>query len=228
MDPETINLIPQYPIITGLDDPITIGEVTTSIGQLKNNKSPGCDEIPAEILKVLSGDIAAHMTSCFNEIWDTHMVPQDFQKAIIVNLFKNKGDSADCNNYTGISLLSVAGKVLSRIMVNRLIPVLEKLLPDSQCGFRPGRGTVDLIFTLRQLQEKAIEQNTALHVVFIDLTKAFDTIDRNTLWSIMERLGIPPKFIAVCRSVHTNKFAQVLHNGKLTDSFLTNTGVRHV
>ena len=156
------------------------------------------------------------------------MVPQDFQKAIIVNLFKNKGDSADCNNYRGISLLSVAGKVLSRIMVNRLIPVLEKLLPDSQCGFRPGRGTVDLIFTLRQLQEKAIEQNTALHVVFIDLTKAFDTIDRNTLWSIMERLGIPPKFIAVCRSVHTNKFAQVLHNGKLTDSFLTNTGVRHV
>jgi hypothetical protein len=76
-------------------------------------------------------------------------------------------------------------------MVNRLVPVLELLLPDSQCGFRPNRGTIDQIFALRQLQEKVVEQQVTMHVAFIDLTKAFDTVSREALWKIMSKFGIP-------------------------------------
>jgi hypothetical protein len=150
-----------------LDDHVSKDEVLSAIKQLKNNRSAGCDNIPAEVLKALSDSIADQLASCFNLIWETHTVPDDFCKAIIVNLYKNKGNISDCNNYRGISLLSVAGKLLSKIMVNRLVPVLELLLPDSQCGFRPNRGTIDQIFALRQLQEKVIEQQVTMHVAFM-------------------------------------------------------------
>ena len=87
-------------------------------------------------------------------------------------------------------------------------------------------GTSDAIFTLRQLQEKALEQQESIYMAFIDLTKAFDSVDRSLLWKIMLRLGIPPTFVNVCRSLHTNNYARVRYNGELTEPFSTRTGVR--
>ena len=98
------------------------------------------------------------------------------------------------DNHRGISLLSHAGKILARVLLNRLIHHLESnvLLPESQCGFRSGRGTADMIFAVRQLQEKCQEQNQALYLTFVDLTKAFDTVCRDGLWAIMKKYGCPP------------------------------------
>ena len=107
-------------------------------------------------------------------------MPDDFRDALIVSLYK-KGSKLDCGNYWGISLLSVAGKIFVRVILNRLVTFSEQTFPEAQCGFRPGRSTVDMIFTVRQLQEKCIEQNKPLYLVFIDLTKAFDTVNREAL-----------------------------------------------
>ena len=103
-------------------------------------------------------------------IWDQEKMPDDFRDALIVALYKNKGSKADCGNYRDISLLSIAGKIFARIILNRLIAVSEANIPEAQCGFRPGRSTVDMIFTVRQVQEKCLEQNLDLYPVFIDLT----------------------------------------------------------
>lgn len=65
------------------------------------------------------------------------------------------------------------------------------MLPESQCGFRAGHSTADMIFPLHQLQEKAIEQQQALYVVFVDFTKAINTVDRETLWKVLELYGCP-------------------------------------
>jgi len=65
-------------------------------------------------------------------------MPNDFQEALIVSLYKNKGSKSDCGNYRGISLLSIAGKIFARVMLNRLTTVSEQNLPEAQCGFRPG------------------------------------------------------------------------------------------
>ena len=75
------------------------------------------------------------------------MNPDDFRNALIVSLYKKKGSQSDCGNYRGISLLSVAGKIFARVIFNRLITVSEQTLPEAQCGIRPGRSTVDMIFT---------------------------------------------------------------------------------
>lgn len=73
----------------------------------------------------------------------------------IITLYGNKGDRGDCNNYRGISLLSVNGKVFARVLLSHLQIIAESVYPESQCAFfRPDRGTVDMIFSLRQLQEK--------------------------------------------------------------------------
>ena len=99
-------------------------------------------------------------------------MPDDFRDALIVSLYKKKGGKSNCRNYGGISFLSVAGKIFSRVILNRLITVSEQTLPEAQCGLRSGRITVYMIFAVTQLQEKCIEQNKPHNSVFIDLTKA--------------------------------------------------------
>ena len=66
-------------------------------------------------------------------------MPADFKDALIVALYKNKGSKADCGNYRGIFLLSIAGKIIARVILNRLITISEQILPEFQCGFRPGK-----------------------------------------------------------------------------------------
>ena len=85
----------------------------------------------------------------------------------MVHLYKRKGNSQACDNHRGISLLCIAGKVLARILLNRLIEHLENgLFPESQCGFRKERGTIDMVFTARLLQEKCQEQNVDLYTTW--------------------------------------------------------------
>ena len=96
------------------------------------------------------------------------------------------GDRAECGTSRGISLLSVAGNVLAKITLTRhLEHVVDLVLPESQCGFRCGRGTIDMIFVAQQLQEKCREQHQDLYLAFVDLTNAFDTVNRDLRWNIL-------------------------------------------
>ena len=128
----------------------------------------------------------------------------------------------------GISLLSTAGKILARVLLNRLNKHLERsgLLPESQCGFRKNRGTIDMIFTARQLQEKCQEQNVDLYMTFVDLTKAFDTVSRGGLWKNMAKFGCPAKFIAMVRQFHDGMLTRVQNDGEFSDPFPVTNGVK--
>ena len=80
-------------------------------------------------------------------------------------------------NNQGITLISIAGKILARVLLNRLVPsITADHMPESQCSFRAS--TADMVFALRQLQEKCREQNKGLYITFVDLTKVFDTVSR--------------------------------------------------
>ena len=163
----------------------------------------------------------------FISIWNTGNVPQDFKDTSIVYLYKNKGNRNCCDNYRGISLLSIAGKILARVLLNRLLAHLEQdLLPESQCGFREGRGTADMIFAARQLQEKFREQKRELFSTYVDRTKAFDIVSRIGLWKIMAKFGIPDKFIGIVRSFHEGMQASVSVDGESSNSFEVTNGVK--
>ena len=93
-------------------------------------------------------------------IWTEGEVPKDLRDAKIVTIFK-KGDVSDCGNFRGIALLSITGKVIAKVILSRLMRhVTERTLLEAQCGFRPGRSTMDMVFSLRQIQERCIEHTS--------------------------------------------------------------------
>jgi len=140
----------------------------------------------------------------FSLIWHEEQVPQDFKDASIIHLYKRKGDHACCDKYRGISLLSVAGKVLARVLLNRLTQHVDELgiLCESLYGFHTGRGTTDMIFSAHQLQEKCPEQYKDVYLIFIDLTKVFDSVNRPGLWAALSRVSCPDKFVKIVQSFY--------------------------
>ena len=139
----------------------------------------------------------------FTNCWEKGTLPQDLRDAVIVSLYKNKGEKSDRSNNRGITLLSIACKILARVLLNRLIPTTaQENTPESQCGFSANIGTVDVIFVLRKIQEKCREHNMGLYAAFVDLTKAFDTVSRDGLWKLLARLGCPRKFLTILRQLH--------------------------
>nr|VZI21162.1 unnamed protein product [Spirometra erinaceieuropaei] len=123
-------------------------------------------------------------------MWRQGEVPQDSKDAIIVHFYKRKGNRQICDNYRGLSLLNIAGKIFAGILLDRLNDHLEQgLLPESQCGIRRHRGTTDMIFSARQLQEKCQEMRPHLCSTFVDPTKAFDTMNQTVTVTNEEKLG---------------------------------------
>ena len=224
---EALESIQQRPMITELDAPPNTAEADAAIKQLQTGKAPGPDGIPAEVFKAGGETLITHLTRMFQVFWANGQLPQDLRDANIIHLYKNKGDRSSCDNHRGISLLSIAGKILARIMLNRITKhILDDVVSESQCGFRKQRGTVDMVFAIRQLQEKCVEQHQDLHLLFIDLTKAFDTVNRAALWAILSKLGCPPRFVQIIRSFHDGMFCRVIENGDASDPFPVSNGVK--
>ena len=106
-------------------------------------------------------------------------------------------DRTECGNYRGISLVAHAGKVLRKVVATRLSADYEarNLLPEEQCGFSPHRSTVDMMFAVRMLQELGRKARVQLFLCFIDLQKAYDSVDRTLLWQVLARFGVPPQMM---------------------------------
>lgn len=224
---EAINRLPQVPINQSLDAVPTLEEIQKAISLLSTGKAPGGHSIPAEIYKEGGMSLVEKLHHLFELIWDQEKVPQDLKDASIIHLYKRKGNRQACNNHRGISLLSIAGKTLACVLLNRLIKHLEDgLLPESQCSFRKNRGTIDMVFAARQLQEKCQEQNSNLYSTYVDLTKAFDTVSREGLWRIMAKYGCPTKFIIIIRQLHDGMQARVQDGGKSSEPFSDSNGVK--
>ena len=225
---DAIARLPQQDINMALNAPPTEEEVHKAIKEMSSGKAPGPDALPAEIFKLECPLLKKKLTDLFAIMWSQGSIPQELKDANIIHLYKRKGNRQSCDNHRGISLLSHAGKILARVLLNRLLLHLETnlLLPESQCGFRAGRGTADMIFAVRQLQEKSQEQNRALYLTFVDLTKAFDTVCRDGLWAIMAKFGCPPLFIQMVRQFHEGMCARVSDNGELSEPFAVTNGVK--
>ena len=224
---DAIKRLPQVQLNSAMDDPPTLLETEKAIHTLSRGKAPGSDSIPAEIYHDGGPTLTGKLHQLFIQMWDHELIPQEFKDASIIHLYKRKGNRQACDNHRGISLLSIAGKILARILLNRLNKHLESgYLPESQCGFRKNRGTIDMIFAARQLQEKCQEQNKGLFSTYVDLTKAFDTVSRDGLWKIMAKFGCPPKFISMVRQFHEGMQARVHDNNAISESFNVTNGVK--
>ena len=133
-------------------------EVELAVDKLKSHKSTGIDQIPAELIKAGGRTICLEIHKLTASIWKKEKLPEEWKKSIIVPIQK-KGDKTECSNYRGISLLPTTYKILSNILLSRLIPYAKEIIGDHQCGFRRNRSTIDHIFCIRQIIEKKWEYN---------------------------------------------------------------------
>ncbi|BHF70089.1 hypothetical protein SprV_0301313900 [Sparganum proliferum] len=160
-------------------------------------------------------------------MWRQGELPQDFKDAPIVHLYKRRGNRQICDNHRGLSLLNTAEKIFARILLNSLNNHLDQgLLLKSQCGFRRHHGSTDMIFAACQLQEKCQEMRTHLYSTFLDLTKAFDTVNREGLWKITQKFGCPERYIQMVRQLHDGMMARVTDNGAVSEAFAVTNGVK--
>ena len=237
LNPAIIEEVQQRPPAPTTGDSVPLGSAPTleetrrAIRGMHNWKAPGPDSLVAELLKIdepAEPIVLERFHAILVEVWTGGEVPQQWKDAIIKVLYE-KSDRSNCNNYRGISLLSHAGKVLLKIVANRLSDYCEAhgILPDEQCGFRPERSTVDMLFVVRRLQELARRRRIPLYMCFVDLQKAYDSVDRELLWKVLARAGVPEEMIAVIRQFHDGMQAQVrMDDGELSDWFEVTQGLR--
>ena len=209
-----------------LDSEPSVEELSKAIDSLASGKAPGNDGIPPELIKHCKTTLLLPLHEVLCQCWQEGTVPQDMRDSRIITLYKNKGDRNDCNNYRGIFLLSIVGKVFARVILIRLQKLAERIYPESQCGFRAERSTIDMVVSLRQLQEKCREQHMPWYVAFIDLTKAFDLVSRDGQFKILPKIGCPPKLQSMIESFHTDTKGTVQFNGSSSEPFEIHGGVK--
>ena len=113
----------------------------------------------------------------FKKIWEEVQVSSEWKEGYLIKL-PTKGDLGSCSNHRGITLLSIQGKVSSRVLLKRMKDAFDPQLRDHQAGFRRGRSRTNQIATLRIILEQSCEWNSPLCVNFIDYEKAFGCLDR--------------------------------------------------
>ncbi|VDP29618.1 unnamed protein product [Schistosoma curassoni] len=155
-----------------------------AIRQIKSGKTAGPDKIPAEALKA---DVAATtriLHIIFSMIWDEEQVPKDWKEGLLAKIPK-KGDLSKRVNYGSITLLSTPGKVFDRVLSDRMKNSVDSQLRDQQTGFHKDRLCTDQIATLRTIVGQSIGWDSSLYINFIDYEKAFDSVNRTTLWKLL-------------------------------------------
>ena len=172
-------------------------EVAKAIKQMSSGKSPGPDGTPAEVFKS-GGPSLQKLTALFQSSWEIEILPQEFKDATIVHIYKRRSNKRSCDNLRGIFLLSIAGKIMARVLLSRLLKHLEQgHLPESQCGFRTGWGTTDMVFAAHQTRRR-VWSNTKTSILLL-LRRAFDTVSREGLWMIMSKFGRTDRFVKIAR-----------------------------
>ena len=139
-----------------------------------------------------------------------------------------KGSAKECSNYHTTAPISHASKVMLKVLQTRLQQYVNQELLDIQDGFSKGRGTRDQIANIRRIIEKAREFQKNIYFCFIDYAKAFDFVDHNKLWKILEEMGIPDHLTCLLRNLYAGQVATVRTGHGTTEWFQIGKGARQV
>jgi len=211
-------------VITDLEPDILECEVKWALESITTNKASGGDGIPGELFQILKDDAVKVLHSICQQIWKTQQWPRDWKRSVFIPIPK-KGNAKECSNYRTIALISHASKVMLKILQARFQQYVNRELPDVQAGFRKGRGTRDQIANIRWIIEKARAFQKNIYFCFIDYAKAFDCVDHDKLWKILQEMGIPDHLICLLRNLYTGQEATVRTGHGTTDWFQIGKGV---
>jgi hypothetical protein len=204
---------------------ISEAEVERAIREMRNGRSPGIDNITVEMIKA-AGEIGTKwIHRIILNVWKQKRIPEDWRKGIIVPIFK-KGDRKACNNYRGVTLMCQCAKLYEKIIEFRLKRSIENNLREEQCGFRAGRSAIEAIFTIRQIMERRWESGEVMHMVFIDLEKAYDRLPRRKVWECLKKRGVSNSLTDRIQSTYEKNVSCVQTNVGRSEWFEVREGVR--
>jgi len=203
-EPAAINKLRTIPVNTAIAAPITLDELKTALKKAKNRKAPGPNGIIIEQYKLLDDENLTFILEIINNYVDDPNYDIPAWHDVSLKLLPKKGDLSLPKNYRPISLLDVLSKILSSIMVSRMNDHLEKNGLQEQAGFMKGRGCSDATATLKMTLQNLRAANQDSFVLFVDIVKAFDSVNRDMLWKILEKYGIPEKIIQTIKKMYTD------------------------
>ena len=189
---------------------------------LQMGKASGEDGIHPEILKYCNLDNT--ILNYANKLLIDHQKPQQWSDINLIPIPKS-GDLGYTTNYRGIALSSIVAKVVNRMLLNRIQPKLDPHLRPNQNGFRPGRSTTSHILALRRIIEGVKRNNLKAVILFVDFSKAFDSIHRGKMMKILKAYGIPEQLVSAISLLYEKTRAKVLSPDGETDYFEILAGV---
>ncbi|KAI5735640.1 hypothetical protein M8J77_020866 [Diaphorina citri] len=207
----------------GITEEISRDEVAQALKKMKNGKSTGPDEISVEAWKCLGEYGIDMLCDLMNQVLNEERMPNEWRDSVIVPIYKEKGDIQDCKNYRGIKLISHTMKIWERIIDTRIRK--ETSIGEEQFGFMPGRGTMDAVYALRQLMEKYRDKKKDLHLIFIDLEKAYDRIPRQEVWRCLRKKNVPEKYVRIIKDMYEGARTRVRSCVGMSDSINVNVGL---
>jgi hypothetical protein len=222
--PAVINQIPPRDTMHELDEPPTMEELETQIHRAKNEKAPGESKVTSEALKNLSTEAKQALLRTLQDFYNGAIDPPEWHQSTLKCLFK-KGDASDPSNWRGICLKDMTARILSAILNARLTKVIQKHGIETQYGSQPERGCQDGLFVLRAALTTRRYHNLSTWALFVDLVKAFDTVNHELLFSILERYGVPPRLLDAVRRMYANVQVK-LQVGKAKRNIPYTTGVQ--
>ena len=150
-------------------------------------------------------------------------MPREWRESWVVPLYKMKGDVQDCKNYRGIKLLSHTMNLWERVREGRLRGQTE--VSGIQFGFMPGKSKAKPIFLLRQMMEKFCRKRKKMHVVFVDLEKAYDRVPRSVVWEVLQKKGVDETYVRIVKDMYEGVTTKIKTRTGVSDSFEVKIGV---
>lgn len=207
---------------------ISENEILQAIKTLKNNKSPGVDDIVNEQIKTTVSYMLPIYVKLFNMIFDTGIIPENWTIGKIKPIYKNKGDPKQPENYRPITLVSCFGKLFTSVINNRLTKYAEShdLITSSQAGFRKHYSTVDNLFIIKSLIDIVRSNKKKLYCCCVDFKQAFDTVWREGLWTKLLLSKINGKCFNIIYNLYKDIKSKITTSEGVSNYFSCNVGVR--
>ena len=196
-------------------DAILRSEFDKALKDLSKNKSPGIDQLPAELLSSMGDTGLKRLYNLICKMYNTGEVVSDFKESIVIPIPKKSGADR-CENYRTISLTSHASKILTRIIYRRLEKTVEAELDDDQFGFRKNMGTREAILSLRLILEGRIRKGLPTFMAFVDLEKAFDNVNWRKIFEILKKIGVKYRDRRIIWSLYKDQTAVTRVDGHET------------
>ena len=209
-----------------LNAELTIKEVQSAITSLKGNKSPGPDGLPGESYKTYGEKLSPYLLKVFKHAQESGALPPTLTEAVITVIHKKGKDPQEVGAYRPISLLNVDGKLFAKVLANRLGPLLEGLVHPDQTGFVSNRNSTFILRRLFNIMYTKREPHSDLVILALDAEKAFDQIEWQYLFEVLNRFNLGDGFLSLIKLIYKNPTAQILTNRTLSSPFKLCRGTR--